>query len=333
MDGNRPSPGQNEGMTRRHRVEIVLVVGVVALLAFLIRWEYKPAFYEQHVVSFEAEYGVEVGEPGPWFSAWALGDGQAYALIAIDSSGGELAEGINEAGYRWARAGYGWVTWAFSLGQSRLVPYALAIVGALSLAGVVAVAVMVRPKLGYRAWLMVLNPALFIGFAGDTSEPMAILLLAIALAWTSVVSAVLLGVTRPTFLAAAWGKWRLFLPGVASAAVLGLYGLLSFGGDAMLPSGGRLGLPLVAYAEHPSVMGLVLAVTALTTLVIGVRLRDWTWVLAGLFVLCFGSDVLRDPINAWRAAGFLPVMWAFGSGYRPVSTLDPDAEVSASAGL
>ncbi len=45
--------------------------------------------------------------------------------------------------------------------------------------------------------------------------------------------------------------------------------------------------------------------------------RDWSWVIAGLFVLCFGPDVLGDPVNAWRVAGFLPVLWAFGTNYVP----------------
>ena len=206
-------------MPRRYRLEIILVVAIVAVVAVYVRWAYIPSFSDRHVEISEEKYDFDVGEPGPWFSAWSLGDGQAYVLIALDPTGGKLAEEIPEAGYRFARAGYGWAGWAVSLGRADFVPYALALVGAVCLVGVLALAVRMRPVLGPRSWLMVLNPALFIGFAGDTSEPMGILFLAMALAWDSWVSAIFLGVTRPTFLVALWGRWKLFLIGVGTAAL------------------------------------------------------------------------------------------------------------------
>jgi hypothetical protein len=301
----------------RIRRELLLVVAIVVVVALYVRWEAIPVFPDHHVAGFEETYGVDVGDPGRWFSAWALGDGQAYALIGIDPTGQTLAEGIREAGYRFARAGYGWATWAVSLGQPELVPYALAIVGAVSVAAVLGLAIRLRPSLGPRVWFVVFNPALFIGFAADTSEPTGILLLTAALTGGGWWSAVLLGVTRPTFLVAMWGRWRQFALGVIAAAGLGLYSLASFGLEAMIPSGGRLGIPFHAYFEHPSVWGFLLAVAAVVTVTLGVRFRDWAWVLAGVFVLCFGVDVLRDPVNAWRAAGFLSVLWGFGPGFRP----------------
>jgi len=56
---------------------------------------------------------------------------------------------------------------------------------------------------------------------------------------------------------------------------------------------------------------------ATVTLILGLRQRDWTWVLVAIFVFAFGNDVTLNPINAWRAAGLLPVLWAFGPGYEP----------------
>lgn len=303
-------------MIRKHRLEIVLVVLIVLTVALYVRWDFIPVFPDRHVAGFEETYGVEVGDPGRWFSAWALGDGQAYALVGVDPTGQTLADGIREAGYRFARAGYGWATWATSLGQPDLVPYALAIVGAVSVLALLILAIRLRSVLGPRVWLVVFNPALFIGFAADTSEPMGIFLLAAALAGGGWWSAVLLGVTRPTFLVTMWGRWKQLALGIGSAAALGGYSLLAFGAEAMVPSGGRLGLPLHAYFEHPSVWGFLLALAAILTVSLGVRSRDWSWVLAGIFVLCFGMDVLRDPLNAWRAAGFLSVLWGFGPGYR-----------------
>lgn len=302
-------------MLRRYRVEIVLVTAVVVVSAFYARWEYIPSFADRHVAVAEETYGFDVGEPGPWFSAWSLGDGQAYAMIAVDPTGDKLAENVSEAGYRFARAGYGWLTWAFALGQTDLVPYAFAVVGALSLVGVVLVAIRIRPRVGARAWLLVLNPALFVGFAGDTSEPLGILMLAFAMAWGSWVAAMFLGVTRPTFLIGVWGRWRFFVPGVVAAGGLALYSLFAFGAEALVPTGGRLTLPFLAFVEHSSIWGLTLALVATATVIAGIRARDWSWALAGVLVLCFGSDVLRDPINAWRAAGFIPVLWAFGPNF------------------
>lgn len=69
---------------------------------------------------------------------------------------------------------------------------------------------------------------------------------------------------------------------------------------------------------------------ALAAVGLGFRRRDWSWALAGVFVLCFGPDVLRDLVNAWRAAGFVPVLWAFGPGY--VSSRESTASSLAAAG-
>lgn len=189
----------------------------------------------------------------------------------------------------------------------------------MSVGSLVAVAAGMRSTLGLRSWLMVANPAVFIGFAGDTSEPMGALFLAIALATGSWLAAAVLGVTRPTFLVAMWGRWRHLVAGVAAAVALAVYSSVAFGIDAIVPDSGRLGFPFWSYVEYASIWGILLAVAALATVVVGVRRRDWTWILAGVFTLCFGSDVLRDPVNAWRAVGFLPVMWAFGPGYEGLS--------------
>ena len=207
---------------------------------------------------------------------------------------------------------YSWLVWAASGGQAGLIPYALGLVGALAVIGSLLVAISLRERLGPAAWFIVLNPALFIGFAGDTAEPLAILLLGLTLASNSVLAAVALGVTRPDYLIAALGRWKPFLAGIAAAVLLAAYAVFRFGLEALIPSGGRLGLPLAGYLEHPSLAGWVLAALAVGTGVIGIKYRNWTWVAVGLFVLCFSYDVLEYPVNAWRAAGLMPVLWAFG---------------------
>lgn len=298
------------------RLEIVLATAVLLLGALWVRAIYVPSFADRHVAASEDRYHFDVGEPGDWFSAWSLGDGQAYVLIALDPSGHKLDEEVKISAYRFTRAGYGWAGWAFSLGKTEAVPYALALVGALAVIANLVLAVMLRSRMGPRAWLLILNPALYVGFAGDTSEPLGLLLLTLALGSASWVAAVLLGVTRPTYLVALWGRWRTFLPGVASAVLLVAYGILVLQPRVIAPEGG-LALPFVAYFEQWSIWGVLLGIAALGTLAFGLRARDWAWVLGSALVLCFGVEVLANPVNAWRTAGFLPVMWAFGPGYVP----------------
>ncbi len=316
-------------MARQRRLEIAILIAIVALVALWARHSYIPTFHDRHVEVSEQKYNFDVGNPGPWFSAWSLGDGQAYVLIALDPTGGKLDEEIDEAGYRFARASYGWATAAASLGRNTAIPYALAAVGLASLIGLVVVTTRLAERLGRKAWLVVVNPAIYIGFAGDTPEPLAVLLLALSMSGAGLWASAVLGVTRPTYLIALWGQWRRFVVGAAAATLLAVYSALAFGLGAMSPAGGRLGLPLASYIEHSSSWGWLLALVALATLVVGWRRRDWAWVLAAAFVLCFGDDVLRDPVNAWRAAGFLPVLWAFGRGYRVPARNRSDAEASA----
>jgi hypothetical protein len=306
-------------MSSRHRLEVLLAVAVVVLGALWVRAVYVPSFADRHVAASEQRYHFDVGDPGPWFSAWSLGDGQAFALIALDPTGHKLDDEVKISAYRFTRAGYGWAVWAASLGRARAVPYALAAVGALAVIANLVLAVHLRGRIGPRAWLLMLNPALYIGFAGDTSEPMGVLFLGLAMASGSWVAAVFLGVTRPTFLVGLWGRWKMFLPGVVGAGVVAAYGILVLQPRLLAPGGG-LALPLVGYFQRWSISGALLCVAALATLFVGVRSGDWAWVLSAALVLCFGVEVLTNPVNAWRTAGFLPVLWAFGPRYELATT-------------
>jgi hypothetical protein len=314
-----------------HRLEILVVSVIVLLAAFYVRAEYIPPWAERNLAVAEEKWGLPVSGVSPWFSAWTLGDGQAYAAIAADPLALELGDHLRGAGYRYQRAGYSWLTWVVSGGQRVAIPYALAAVGALAVIGTLMLAISLRTRLGPTAWFLVLNPALYIGFAGDTAEPMAILLLGMTLASNSVLAAVALGVTRPDYLIAVLGRWRPFLAGLGVAAILAIYVTVRFGLETMVP-GGALGLPFVNYIEKPSIAGWLLAALAVATGVIGLRYRNWTWVVVGLFVLCFSYDVLEEPVNAWRAAGLMPVLWAFGP--RVVGTqrvAEPEGSPAAAA--
>ena len=302
-------------MPRQRYTEILLVALILVSAAFLARANYVPAHAERHVELAAETYDLDLGEPSQWFSAWSIGDGLAYAVIAADPSGSKLAVEVKEPAYRFSRAGYSWLAAAVTLGNDEWIPYGMAAVGLASLLGILILAVKMRERLGPWTWLLMLNPAIYLGFAGDTSEPLGVLILALAMASGSVWASVALGVTRPTYLLAMLARWRLILAGVTATVVLGLYSLWQFGGEDFIPDGGRIDLPLKAYFEHPSTSGWLLAGLAVATIAIGVWKRDWTWVVTGLFVLSFGPDVTRDPINSWRAAGLMPVLWAFRPGY------------------
>ncbi len=302
-------------MIRERRLEITLVAIIVVLGAFYARAAYIPTWADRHVEVAAEKLNLDVGEPTKWFSAWSIGDGQAYAVIAADPSGVNLGQEIKEPAYRFSRAGYSWLAALVTLGNDDFVPYGLALVGAVSLIGTLALAIVLRGRLGWRAWLLTANPAIYLGFAGDTSEPLGALLLAVAFSTGSVWVAAALGVTRPTYLLALLGRWKLVAWGLGSALVLGVYSLWRFGFEGTGVDGGRIGLPPAGYFENPSLAGWVLALLAVTTVAIGVKYRDWTWVVIGVFVLSFGYEVTVNPINAWRAAGLMPVLWAFGPGH------------------
>ena len=307
-------------MQREFRLEVVVVSVIVLMTAFYVRAEYIPTYAEQHLDEASKTWDLPVSDVGAWFSAWTLGDGQAFAVIAADPLGLEFGDHLRDPGYRYQRAGYSWLVWAGSGGQPGLIPYAMAAVGGLAVIGTLVLAISLRERLGPATWFLVLNPALYIGFAGDTAEPVAILLLGLALASSRPWAGAALGVTRPDYLLALLGRWKPFAYGVATAALVGAYAVARFGFGSLFPEGAKLfGLPVAGYLDSPSLAGLGLAVLALVTLVIGVRYRNWTWAVVGLYVLCFSHTIVLDPINAWRAAGLMPVLWAFGpraTGYQ-----------------
>jgi hypothetical protein len=316
-------------MRREHRFEVVIVSIIVLMAAFYARAEYIPSFADEHLEVAADRWGLPVSDAGAWFSAWTLGDGQAFAVIAADPLGLEFGDDLKDPGYRYQRAGYAWLVWVGSAGQPGLIPYAMAAVGGLAVIGTLILAISLRKRHGPMAWFLVLNPALYIGFAGDTAEPLAILLLGLALASSRPWAGAALGAVRPDYLIALLGRWKTLAYGVAVAALVVGYSIIRFGVGSLFPPGARLfGLPLAGYFESPTVAGWILAACAVATLAIGVRYRNWAWAVVGLYVLCFSYSVVFAPVNAWRAAGLMPVLWAFGP--RPVGGQEPVAPAESS---
>lgn len=316
---------------RSHRIELVIVTTIVLLGAFYARSEYIPPWAERNLEIAAEKWDLPVADVHPWFSAWTLGDGQAFAVIAADPLGLGFGDDLREPGYRYQRAGYSWLAWAASGGQAGLVPYALAFIGALAVVGTLVLAISLRGRIGPSAWFLVLNPALYIGFAGDTAEALAILFLGLTLASSSPWAAVALGMTRPDYLLAALGRWKPFLAGIAGAGIVATYSAWHFGLETMLPRVDLLSLPFSGYFAYPSAAAWLLAVTASLTLVVGVRRRNWAWAAVGAYVICFAPVVTADPANAWRAAGLMPVLWAFGPAVTRPQEAGSSAEVASAA--
>src|SRR5919106_1301275 len=138
-------------MATSRRTELMLAVGIVILGALFARAVYIPPYAERHVANAEVKYDIEVGSPSKWFSAWSVGDGVVYAVIAADPSGGKLGVEVRDPAYRFIRAGFAWLVWLVTFGQEKLIPYGMAGVGGLAVLGSLILAARLRPRLGARA--------------------------------------------------------------------------------------------------------------------------------------------------------------------------------------
>lgn len=302
-------------LARAPRREVWFVGGAFVFTAILYRYAWIPDAWESVLQQMERTAGLPVADVEAWFSTWAAGDGQTFALIASDPLGLDEGWQLNQPAYRYGRAGYGWLAWLASLGQEQWVPYGLAIVGVVTVGATFMLAMRLRPRLGFRAWLIVFNPAVLIAFAGDTAEGLGVFALALAMAYGHWWASAALGVIRPSFLLALIGWCRSLMWGVLSAAVLSLLLILRFGFEPG-QYGGILVLPFSGFFEVPSVQSVGLAIVAIATIGVGLRHRNWAWVASGLVVTCFSALIVGGAHNGWRAAGMLYVLWAFGPQYR-----------------
>jgi len=305
----------NMNESRALRLEIWLAALALAVLAVAYRYAWTPGPWEEGLQFARDEWRIAVGEVGRWFSAWTIGDGQLFAVIAADPLGLDEGWEMIQPAFRYWRAGFGWLAWAASLGQESWVPYGMAIVGAASIVSTFLLTVRLRPELGKRAWFLVFNPAVLIAFAGDTAEGLGVLALAYAIATGRAWVSAALGVIRPSFLIALVGRWRLFRWGALTALVTGVWWIFHFGWEAS-QYGSNFALPFVGYGDEPSLQSLALGAFASATIWRGWRNRDWAWVASGIMVVCFSGFILADATNGWRVAGMLYVLWAFGPGYQ-----------------
>lgn len=107
-------------------------------------------------------------------------DGVYSYAIAIDP----LAKGrahtlIDYPAYRYGRVGYGWLAGVLSLGRAAAVPWALLVIGLVSLGLAAYGTSRLATEMGWSSasgLIVVLNPGVLLGLTVDTSEPLSLAL-------------------------------------------------------------------------------------------------------------------------------------------------------------
>ena len=316
-------------IVRRRMVTLALIAVLVGLgfrSVLTARTDLGPADLQR----FESQSGIDLPDAYgdlPFFLLWTHGDGQTYVTMAADIGLQGPAQRLLLPSYRYTRVGYAWLGRVFALGRVAWVPIGLMLVNLAALAGIGALTGRLAHRYGERAYVILLNPGLYVGFATDTAEPLGVLLLMVALLSGSVllagVASVALGTVRPSFglgLPARGRNLRVVIGSVVGSALLIRFIALLSIQDNTTPIE-TLVIPLTGYLDlfangPPSVIAgaAVLLVVVLTTAVIGGVRRSGvvrvTWLTNALLLLSLGQFVLNDPFNWTRAAAVLPVLWA-----------------------
>jgi hypothetical protein len=115
-------------------------------------------------------------------------DGVYYYAIARDPlAWGEVHRLIDYPAYRYGHPGYGWLAWLLSLGQAEAVPAALLAINLLAVAVAAFTASVLARDYGWSPWgglVVAFNPGVVYSVTADTSEPLGLAVLALALlAW------------------------------------------------------------------------------------------------------------------------------------------------------
>lgn len=268
------------------------------------------------IEQFEQASGIEVGPDHSFFGAGLDGDGATVVIVALDPFGTDLGLRIFDSSYRYTRLAHPWLAMLVTAGSPNLILLGVSLVGLLAVGILAYIASANREQLGWRSWLLIANPALILGVLGDTTEPLSALLLTLSLMTGSAVFGAATAMSRPSYLVALWGRWRVLAVGVSVAALVRL--IWSSRLETPFLEGGRnLDWPLVGIVDSPSVTGALVMLAGICTAVVGLARRDWGWVGGGLFVLLFAEPVVSGPTHMLRAAGYLPVLWGLGPNWVP----------------
>lgn len=307
---------------------IVLAAGVGVRTAMVVAAD--PELSGADLIKFENTYGLDLPDwydRLPFFLLWTRGDGQAFVVLASDLDADGPAQELAVPVYRYSRAGYAWLGRLAALGRNDWVPIGLMAVNSAALVAIGSMASALAHPRGPAALLLTANPAIYVGFASDTAEPLGVALLMAVLTASdgrgAGVWAGLLAAVRPSLATAVPARGRnlpaVLIPLALVGVGLHLLGSLLFTGNASIPPD-TLVLPMTGYVETwrnlPVAASIVVGIplfASIATIYWGLTRRSgWarlSWIVTGFLVLTFGSLVLQSPNNWTRAAAGLPVLW------------------------
>ena len=302
-------------MTLRTGAQATVFALVLMVVAIGVRFLATDLTDEADLAWFRGATQMDVGPSEAWFASGLNGDGATFVIMAGDPLGRGPGQLLRYPAYRYSRVGYSWLAAAVVAGREGLLLLGLSAVGLASFGVVGWIAFRLEERRGIAAWLLLLNPALLVGFIWDTAESLAVVLLSLALWRGSAWATASVVLVRPSYILALGSRTSHLLLGALGAVLI--KGIWSVRFQESFFSGAwNLTFPIKGFLDTPSAVGLLVLLAGAATMVIGLFRRDLGWALSGLLVVSMGAVVYDTPINALRAAGMLPVLWAFGPGYQ-----------------
>ncbi len=317
-------------MWRRNLLIGLLVLGAGLVVRVALVRTASPDLSPVDLHRFEEIYGLDLPEwygNSPFFLLWSRGDGQAFVALASDLDLNGPARELAVPAYRFSRVGYAWLGRLAALGRTAWVPVGLMLVNAAALITVGMISSAFARRWGPSHYLLAANPAIFVGFAADTAEPLGVALLMVALVASTgggaSFAAGLLGAVRPSLATALPLRRRnlpaLFVTFVVMVLALRFVGIAAFGSGPIPPS--TIVIPFAGYLEVwrllPAGSSLITGIpliAAVATIYVGLTKKTGgvrvSWAATGMLVLMFGPFVLEHPVNWIRAAAALPVLWS-----------------------
>jgi len=290
-------------------------VALVTLTFALIRVQHaSPVAFALGAEHMQSVTGVEIPDwyhSYPWLAVGLVGDGLVFVSQTVDPFGFEgHTTRLASAGYRFTRIGYPLAAKVITLGVDDLAPVGLFVLSTAGIALAAWAATRFRDRVGWKAWLLVANPAVLFGYLMGTAEPLGIGLAGLALLSGSRWAAAAMATVRPDLLVTLLNRRRLAVVGGLVAVAVLSAALPLFGS---IPAGHNLTWPLVDYFSATGSSVWLIAVAALGMVGVGIRRRDWACIASGLLVLCFAEPILEVPVNAWRTSGPLWIALAVSS--------------------
>lgn len=315
-------------MTRARRLSFVLLI-ILTFLAIRVAHAYASGYGEEDLKHLERQTGVVLPDwyaPVPWLLSGIRADAAVFVTQAIDPFGTDgYSDRILSPVQRFTRIGYPLAGWLLTGGRPSLAPIGLLAASLIGLAMLAWVADQVRDRMGFRAWLLVANPAVLWGFLRGTAEPLGMGLLALAM--TGVVwASIAVGAVRPSLLTALADKPRLLIASAGTAILVRLGGMQLFGGSVDQGASEPFTWPFAGYLANGSPSIWLLAAIATWMVYVGVRQRRLAWLATGLLTVCL-SPLVLEGTHAWRVSGAIWVLIAFEGEPQPreLEATKPDA--------